>query len=100
MARLSRTFIETYSLANLLSFLVPISLSMAFPFQKTPFSPFLGRRSAVYSVAGMIACSQPLAASAGQAILAKGGNAADAAIAVGSCKLQPLIHLCSLTFPP
>ncbi|BCR97985.1 gamma-glutamyltransferase family protein [Aspergillus luchuensis] len=32
----------------------------------------------------MIACSQPLAASAGQAILAKGGNAADAAIAVAA----------------
>ncbi|GAM43920.1 hypothetical protein TCE0_060r19127 [Talaromyces pinophilus] len=57
---------------------------MAFPFQKTPFSPFLGRRSAVYSMAGMIACSQPLAANAGQAILAKGGNAADAAIAIAA----------------
>ncbi|KAJ0417252.1 hypothetical protein BJY00DRAFT_289861 [Aspergillus carlsbadensis] len=49
---------------------------MSFPFQRTPFSPFLGRRSGVYSTGGMIACSQPLAGTAGQTILAKGGNAA------------------------
>ncbi|KAJ6016409.1 gamma-glutamyltranspeptidase family protein [Penicillium herquei] len=49
---------------------------MAFPFHQSPFTPFLGRRSAIYSTSGMIACSQHLAARAGQTILENGGNAA------------------------
>ncbi|KAJ5929223.1 gamma-glutamyltranspeptidase family protein [Penicillium verhagenii] len=57
---------------------------MAHPFHRSPFTPFLGRRSAIYSTSGMIACSQPLAARAGQMILEQGGNAADAAIAVAA----------------
>lgn len=38
--------------------------------------PFISRRSVVYSTDGMVACSQPLAAEAGQRILRMGGNAA------------------------
>ncbi|KAH7342874.1 hypothetical protein BKA65DRAFT_538063 [Rhexocercosporidium sp. MPI-PUGE-AT-0058] len=40
------------------------------------------RRSVVHSTNGMVACTQPLAASCGLKILASGGNAADAAVAV------------------
>lgn len=46
--------------------------------------PFQSRRSPVYSIRGMVASSQPLAASAGLEILSTGGNAADAAIAVAA----------------
>lgn len=37
---------------------------------------FPSRRSAVHGTNGMVACSQPLAAEAGQRILKLGGNAA------------------------
>ncbi|KAJ5624357.1 hypothetical protein N7510_000666 [Penicillium lagena] len=43
------------------------------------------RRSAVHSLNGIVACTQPLAAIAGQTILKQGGNAADAGIAVAAC---------------
>ncbi|KAG5637548.1 hypothetical protein H0H81_004179 [Sphagnurus paluster] len=46
------------------------------------FSRFASRRSVVYGTKGMVSCSQPLAAEAGLEILHKGGNAADAAVAV------------------
>jgi gamma-glutamyltranspeptidase/glutathione hydrolase len=49
---------------------------MNIPFSKTPFTQFAGRRSVVHSLNGMVACSQPLAATVGQTILAAGGNAA------------------------
>ena len=48
------------------------------------FLPFASRRSTVHSTQGIVACTQPLAAHAGQRILAQGGNAADAAVAVAA----------------
>jgi gamma-glutamyltranspeptidase / glutathione hydrolase len=45
---------------------------------------FNSRRSPVYSRNGIVATSQPLATAAGLQILAKGGNAADAAVAAGA----------------
>ncbi|KAL5329137.1 hypothetical protein ACEPPN_002647 [Leptodophora sp. 'Broadleaf-Isolate-01'] len=51
---------------------------------QTEFIPFPSRRSVVHSTNGMVACTQPLAASCGLKILASGGNAADAAVAVAA----------------
>ncbi|KAF9787192.1 gamma-glutamyltranspeptidase [Thelephora terrestris] len=51
---------------------------------RTPFQQYSGRRSVVYGTKGMVACSQPLAAEAGLEILRKGGNAADASVAVSA----------------
>jgi gamma-glutamyltranspeptidase / glutathione hydrolase len=46
--------------------------------------PFRSRRSSVYGRNGIVATSQPLATAAGLEIFAKGGNAADAAVAAGA----------------
>lgn len=48
------------------------------------FIPFPSRRSVVHSINGIVACTQPLAAEAGQRILRAGGNAADAAVAMAA----------------
>ncbi|KAK6530368.1 hypothetical protein TWF694_003724 [Orbilia ellipsospora] len=45
---------------------------------------FPSRRSVVHSTKGIVSCTNPLAAQAGIKILEKGGNAADAAIAVAA----------------
>src|SRR5512143_3390829 len=45
---------------------------------------FNSRRSPVYGTRGAVASSQPLASEAGMRILQKGGNAADAAVAVAA----------------
>ncbi|KAI8968706.1 putative gamma-glutamyltransferase ywrD-like protein [Pilobolus umbonatus] len=46
--------------------------------------PFISRRSTVYGTHAMVSSSQPLATQAGIDILRKGGNAADAAVAVAA----------------
>jgi len=45
---------------------------------------FFSRRSPVYGRSGIVSTSQPLATAAGLEILAKGGNAADAAVAAAA----------------
>ncbi|KAK5192672.1 hypothetical protein LTR92_007847 [Exophiala xenobiotica] len=55
-----------------------------FPTNSPPFVQFASRRSVVHSTKGMVACTQPLAAEAGQRVLKMGGNAADAAVAVAA----------------
>ena len=63
---------------------MPLSASAIYPSPDSDFVPFPSRRSVVHSTNGMIACTQPLAAQAGQRILRAGGNAADAAVAVAA----------------
>ena len=55
-----------------------------FPSSEPDFIAFPSRRSVVHSTNGIVACTQPLAAEAGQRILKAGGNAADAAVAVAA----------------
>ena len=43
--------------------------------------PYAARRQPVFATQGMVATSQPLAAQAGLAVLRRGGNAVDAALA-------------------
>lgn len=55
------------------------------PFSIAPgFTTFPSRRSVVHSTKGIVSCSQPLAAQCGLEILHKGGNCADAAVAVAA----------------
>ena len=58
---------------------------------------FTSRRSPVYGRNGIVATSQPFATAAGLEILAKGGNAADAAVAAGAALNVPLalVETCS-----
>ena len=60
---------------------------MAYPL--APFGPRTGQR-------GMVAAADQLAASAGLAMLAQGGSAADAAVATGTAMAVVGPHLCGL----
>lgn len=61
-----------------------LNCSAIFPSSDPEFITFPSRRSVVHSTNGIVACTQPLAAAAGQRILRAGGNAADAAVAVAA----------------
>lgn len=63
---------------------MPLNAQAIYPSSDPRFVNFPSRRSVVHSVNGIVACTQPLAAQAGQRILRAGGNAADAAVAVAA----------------
>lgn len=63
---------------------MPLNAAAIYPSSDPRFVNFPSRRSVVHSVNGIVACTQPLAAQAGQRILRAGGNAADAAVAVAA----------------
>ncbi|KAL2866640.1 gamma-glutamyltransferase family protein [Aspergillus lucknowensis] len=63
---------------------MPLNSRAVYSRQNPDFAPFASRRSTVHSTNGIITCTQPLAAAAGQKILNEGGNAADAAVAVAA----------------
>ncbi|KAK4250649.1 gamma-glutamyltranspeptidase [Corynascus novoguineensis] len=63
---------------------MPLPTSSVYPPPSGEFMKWPSRRSVVHSTTGMVACTQPLAAKCGIAILNAGGNAADAAVAVAA----------------
>lgn len=63
---------------------MPLNASAIYPSSDPEFVSFPSRRSVVHSANGIVTCTQPLAAQAGQRILRAGGNAADAAVAVAA----------------
>ena len=62
---------------------MPLNSKAVYAKSDPSFVPFPSRRSVVHSTNGIVSCTQPLAAAAGQRVLREGGNAADAAVAVG-----------------
>lgn len=63
---------------------MPLQPSALWPSADIPFSAFPSRRSVVHSTKGIVASTQPLASACGLEILNKGGNCADAAVAVAA----------------
>ncbi|KAK4541488.1 hypothetical protein LTR36_007934 [Oleoguttula mirabilis] len=63
---------------------MPLNASALYPAKDPNFAAFASRRSVVHSTKGIVACTQPLAAQCGLEVLRKGGNAADAAVAVAA----------------
>ena len=63
---------------------MPRETGSVFPGPSDVFQKFTSRRSVVHSTKGMVACTQPLAAKCGIDVLQRGGNCADAAVAVAA----------------
>lgn len=55
---------------------MPLNSKAVYSKLNADFVPFSSRRSTVHSTKGIVSCTQPLAAAAGQRILKEGGNAA------------------------
>src|SRR6266542_1610138 len=75
--------IKTFVLLFLLAVLL-FALTAAIAGERAMPAPYRSGRSVVMAAHGMVATSQPLAAQAGLAVLQKGGNAVDAAIAANA----------------
>lgn len=63
---------------------MPLNPSALYPAADPHFAAFASRRSVVHSTKGIVACTQPLAAQCGLDVLRRGGNCADAAVAVAA----------------
>ena len=63
---------------------MPLASSAVYPGRDPVFAAFPSRRSVVHSTNGIVSCTQPLAAQCGLDVLRKGGNCADAAVAVAA----------------
>lgn len=63
---------------------MPLHPSAIYPGADPKFNPFPSRRSVIHSSKGIVASTQPLATACGIEILNKGGNCADAAVAVAA----------------
>ncbi|KAK3719203.1 hypothetical protein LTR37_004422 [Vermiconidia calcicola] len=64
---------------------MPLSTSAIQDADSPPhFAHFPSRRSVVHSTKGIVSCTQPLASQCGLEVLRKGGNCADAAVAVAA----------------
>jgi gamma-glutamyltranspeptidase/glutathione hydrolase len=72
---------------------MPLNAKAVYARADADLAPFASRRSTVHSRNGIISCTQPLAAAAGQRILSQGGNAADAAVAVGMTQDTPHLSI-------
>ncbi|EGP90891.1 uncharacterized protein MYCGRDRAFT_65045 [Zymoseptoria tritici IPO323] len=63
---------------------MPLNTSALYPAANPKFVAFPSRRSVVHSTKGIVSSTQPLASQCGIEILQKGGNCADAAVAVAA----------------
>nr|OQO25463.1 hypothetical protein B0A51_07848 [Rachicladosporium sp. CCFEE 5018] len=63
---------------------MPLHSSSIYPASDPDFTYFPSRRSVVHSTKGIVSSTQPLASACGLEVLRKGGNAADAAVAVAA----------------
>lgn len=63
---------------------MPLNPKALYPSSDPEFQSFPSRRSVVHSTKGIVSSTQPLATQCGLEVLRKGGNCADAAVAVAA----------------